>query len=144
MRAAFLIGRVLFGGFFLLSGLNHFTHYAAITGAARSGGLPFPELATIASGVLLVVGGATVILGLWPRLGLALLVLFLVPAAFLMHDYWTVSDPSMRMVQQANFLRNLALAGGSLALMALPLPWASSVDEKRGHPLPRHRTAAVG
>lgn len=45
-------------------------------------------------------------LGLWPRLGLALLV----PAAFLRHDDRSASDPAMRMAQ-ANFLRNLAAVG---------------------------------
>ena len=43
---------------------------------------------------------------------------FVLPAGLLFHAYWRVEDPAERQTQQMAFLRNVALAGASLALFA--------------------------
>jgi putative oxidoreductase len=123
-----LVGRLLFGGFFLFSGINHVTAVDSLAGYAGSHGVPSPELAVVASGLLILLGGASVVLGVAPRVGLALIVLFLVPVTFVMHAFWSVADAQARMPEMINFMKNMALTGAALGLMAVPLPWPFSLD----------------
>lgn len=134
MRWAFLIGRVLFGGFFIFSAFNHFTNGAAMTGYASAKGVPLAGAAVFLTGVLLLVGGVSIILGYLPKLGIAALVVFLLPVTFMMHDFWTVTDPQQRMAEMGNFAKNLALLGGALALSAIPEPWPVSLGERTKTP----------
>jgi len=142
-RWVFLVGRVLFGGFFLFSSLNHFMNAGAMSGYAASKGVPLATAAVLFTGLLLFVGGISVLLGYMPKVGLGALVLFLVPVTLMMHNFWALDDPQQRMTEMGNFMKNLALLGGALALTAVPEPWPVSVGERtrRGRTVPTHRTA---
>jgi putative oxidoreductase len=123
MDIVLLVGRILFGGFFIMSGLNHFQNVGMMSGYAGSKNVPFPRLAVIGSGVMLVAGGASVLLGIVPVVGLIVLVLFLSTLAT-MHDFWNVKEPQQHATEQVNFLKNVALIGASLALMYGASDWA--------------------
>jgi uncharacterized membrane protein YphA (DoxX/SURF4 family) len=123
----FLLGRILFGGYFLMSAFNHFTHVGMLSGYAQSKGVPAPKLSVIASGLLLLIGGLSVLFGLYPTIGAVALVLFLVPVSFIMHAYWKVQDPQMKMADTINFMKNLALVGAALLLLSISQPWPASL-----------------
>lgn len=125
--ALFLIGRIVLGLFYLYNASNHILNLKAMSGYTRSKGVPFPTLATLGTGVILLLGGLSVLLGLYPDVGVALLVIFLVPTAFIMHNFWTMSDPQMRMMEMIQFSKDLALAGSALMFLAIPEPWALSL-----------------
>jgi putative oxidoreductase len=127
MELLLLIGRIIFGGFFIISGINHFTNVGMMAGYAGSKNVSAAPLAVIGTGVLLVLGGLSVVLGFLPILGLLLLIIFLVPTSLLMHNYWTVQDPQMRAAEQVNFLKNMALTGAALALMYGARTWPLSM-----------------
>ncbi|HTZ82436.1 MAG TPA: hypothetical protein VMB66_04555 [Candidatus Acidoferrales bacterium] len=40
-----------------------------------------------------------------------------------MHDFWRNEDPNERNNNMASFMKNMALAGGALALMGVEEPW---------------------
>jgi putative oxidoreductase len=122
----FLVGRLLLGGFFLYSGYNHFKGLAMMTGYVQSKGIPVPKAAVAVTGLLLLIGGLSILLGLYPTLGSISLVLFLVPTTFLMHAFWKVQDPMARMGERVNFMKNLALLGAALLLLSIPEPWSTS------------------
>lgn len=124
MDIVLLVGRILFGGFFIMSGLNHFQKVGMMSGYAGSKNVPFPRLAVIGSGVMLVAGGASVLLGIVPVVGLTVLVLFLLSTLATMHDFWNLKDPQQRAAEQVNFLKNVALIGASLALVYGASDWA--------------------
>lgn len=123
----FLIGRIVLGLFYLYNASNHILNLKAMSGYTRSKGVPFPTLATLGTGVILLLGGLSVLLGLYPDIGVALLVIFLVPTAFIMHNFWTVSDPQMRMMEMIQFSKDMALAASALMFLAIPEPWALSL-----------------
>lgn len=127
MNALLLIGRILFGGMFLFNGINHFTRLEGMAQYAASRGVPFPEAAVIVSGAMIIAGGLSVLLGLRPRLGLWLLVLFLVPVSLKMHAFWAFSDPAARAAEMVQFVKNVGLTGAALGLMAVPVPWRYSL-----------------
>lgn len=114
-----LIGRVVFVLLFFGSGVNHIRNAEAMGGYAAAKGVPQAKLATIASGVLILVGGLMVLLGVYLDLGALLLVIFLVPTAFLMHAFWKETDAMAKQTEQVNFMKNISLAGAGLMIMAM-------------------------
>lgn len=126
MKALFIIGRLIFGGFFIYSGIHHFRDKAALGQYASSKNLPQPELAVMASGAAILAGGTSVILGLGPRFGALAITLFLASVSPLMHDFWNSSDPAARQSEMINFSKNMALLGAALALAGVE-EWPVSI-----------------
>lgn len=127
MKAPFLIGRILFGGFFLYNGINHLQKARDMAPYAESKGVPAPELAVKLSAVPLIVGGASLLLGIKPKIGALAILGFLAGVSPIMHDFWANEDPQERMKNMVDFMKNTALAGGALALMGVEEPWQASV-----------------
>jgi putative oxidoreductase len=124
MEIVLLVGRILFGGFFIVMGLNHFRNLAMMSDYTKSKNVPYARLAVIGTGVMLVAGGASVLFGIVPIVGLTLLILFLLSTLPTMHDFWNLEDPQQRAAEQVNFLKNVALIGASLALIYGASEWA--------------------
>jgi putative oxidoreductase len=112
------LGRILFGGYFIMSGYNHLAHLSMMAGYTQSKGVPTPKPAVVITGVLLLIGGVSVLLNFYPVVGLIALIVFLVPVTFLMHAFWKVQDQMAKMGERVNFFKNLALLGGILILLA--------------------------
>ena len=117
--AAFLAGRLLFGGVLAFMGLNHFLNAEEMAAYAESKGIPAANFGVVASGALLVLGGLSLVLGAYPLLGAAALAAFLVVTTLAMHDFWNVSDPEARQSEVTDFLKNVALVGGALVLFSV-------------------------
>ena len=131
MKAPFLFGRILFGGFFLYNGINHLRQRKNMADYTASKGVPAPEVAVTASAVPLIIGGTSMLLGVKPKWGAMAILGFLAGVSPVMHDFWRNEDPNERMNNLANFAKNLALAGGALALMGVDEPWEGSVPVAR-------------
>lgn len=127
MKAPFLIGRIIFGGFFLYHGIHHLVARKNMAPYTASKGVPKPELAVTAAAVPLLVGGTSVLLGLKPKWGAMAILGFLAGVSPIMHDFWRNEDPNERMNNMTAFMKNVALAGGALALMGVEEPWEASV-----------------
>ena len=105
-----LIGRVFISGIFLLSGFNKIGNYAGTVGWMESFGLPgFLLLPAI---VLEIVAPILIIVGYQTKIAAAALSLFCIATAFIFHN-----DFSDQM-QIVAFMKNIALAGGFLFLVA--------------------------
>ncbi len=124
---AFLVGRIIAGGFFLMNSFNHFAQRNMMTGYAKSKGIPAPALAVGGSGVLLFLGGLSLLLGYHPTIGTALLVIFLLGASFGIHNFWTMRDQQAKQGEMINFLKNMAILGLLLMTLAIPRPWLMSL-----------------
>jgi putative oxidoreductase len=135
MKAVFLIGRIVFGGFFLYSGIEHFRQRRRYRDYARSKKVPSPDAGVILSGLMLLAGGASIILGLKPKMGAIAIAAFLGATSPVMHDFWRQQDPNQRANEMYQFEKNLALLGATLALMGMKEPWpvsATSVQHPHG------------
>lgn len=126
MRLPFLLGRMLFGGYFIMSGVNHFKQTKQLSRYAGMKGAPKPDIAVRATGGMLIAGGTSVLLGFTPKLGATALIGFLAGVSPVMHDFWN-EDAEQRMNDMIDFTKNLALVGGATALMAMEEPWPASV-----------------
>ncbi|MFY9457749.1 MAG: DoxX family membrane protein [Candidatus Spechtbacterales bacterium] len=127
MDIFFLIGRILFGGFFVMSGINHFMKVGMMAQYTASKNVPSPKFAVMVTGLLLILGGLGILLGVYVELAVLALALFFVPVSFKMHNFWAVQDPQQKMAEMVNFLKNMALLGAALMTLAIPTPWAFSV-----------------
>jgi putative oxidoreductase len=116
MDIVLLVGRVLFSAIFLASAVGHLTQTEAMAGYAKFKGVPFPKPATILSGVVLAVGGVSILFGVYGEIGSLLLALFLLPTAFIFHNFWKETDPQAKQAAQISFNKDVSLAGAALAL----------------------------
>lgn len=117
MDILFLLGRILFSALFLMSGMGHFQRLEMMTGYTRSKGVPAPKLAVVGTGLMIILGGLSILLGFQPTIGAILLVAFLVPSSLIMHNFWAIEDPQMKMAEMVNFNKNMALAGAALMFL---------------------------
>ena len=131
MRALHVLGRAIFGGFFVYNGINHLKNTESIAGYAGAKGVPAPQRAVQATGGMLIAGGLSVMAGVQPREGLAAIVAFLVPVSLQIHRFWDEQDPLKKQLEMTQFMKNMALAGAALALMGLSEPWPASLDAAR-------------
>jgi putative oxidoreductase len=123
------IGRVLFALVFLVAAPGHFT--AGTIDQAAGHGVPLATVAVPLSGLMSALGGLGVALGYRARLGAWLIVVFLVPVTFMMHDFWAVTDPAAAQIQRIMFMKNLSMLGGAL-LIAYHGAGPLSLDARAG------------
>jgi putative oxidoreductase len=115
--AVLLAGRIMFAGLFAYSARGHLQNHQRFVGTGR-GKLPLPMLAGWPTGIYLLVGDLSIVLGVWPDIGALMLATFVLAAAVLFHPFWSVSDPALRRTQESSFYRNVSLLGAGLMLFA--------------------------
>ena len=94
---------------------------------AASKGVPSPKAAIFVSGILLLVGGLSILLGVGTFWGIIALIVFMVPVTFMMHNYWKETDPAAKMNSRIAFWKNMAIVGFLLMALSIPTPWALSI-----------------
>jgi uncharacterized membrane protein YphA (DoxX/SURF4 family) len=119
MDIIFIVGRILFALIFINSGFAHFAQREAMTGYAQFKKVPAAKLAVPLTGLMILVGGLSVVLGFWADLGALLLAAFLIVSAFMMHNFWTMDDATQKMNETVAFFKNLSMAGAALIIFAI-------------------------
>jgi putative oxidoreductase len=123
-----LLGRLLFGLIFIMSGPRHFT--SGVIGFAASQGVPLASILVPISGLLALAGGLSILLGYRAKIGAWLIVLFLVGVTPMMHKFWGIADPMAQQMQMIMFFKNLSMLGGALLITQLGSgPW--SLDARK-------------
>ena len=114
MKYYALSGRILYSLIFVIASVGLFSKEPI--GYAEAKGVPLASIAVPLAGVIALLGGLSVALGYKAKLGAWLLVLFLAPVTFAMHNFWAVQDPTAAQMEQINFLKNLSLLGGAILI----------------------------
>ena len=112
MRFVPAAGRLLMGMIFLASGLSKLAAPTATLGYIQSVGLPVPQAALAVAVVVEVGGSLLLIAGYRARLVALVLALFSVVTAFAFHTAFADQN------QMIHFLKNFAMAGGLLQVLA--------------------------
>jgi len=115
MKLMVLLGRILFSSIFISGGLKHLADPGMVSYAA-SAGVPLPGVLVPLSGLLALAGGLSILFGVKAKIGGWMIVVFLIPVTLMMHAFWTVSDPQVRMVQAAMFSKNFSMLGGAMLI----------------------------
>ena len=119
MEVVMLVGRILFAFMVVSGGLNHLTKAEAMAGYAAYKKVPSPKLANFVSGVLLLAGGLSIILGVYADLGAVVIAALLVLMALKMHDFWAQTDAQAKQMETIAFWKNISMAGGALFIFAV-------------------------
>jgi putative oxidoreductase len=109
-----LIGRTLFSLIFLMTIMGHFSSGTAAY--AASAGVPMANVLVPLSGIIATLGAISIILGFKAKMGAWLIVLFLIPVTFMMHKFWTITDPMAMQMQMSVFMKNISMLGGALMI----------------------------
>lgn len=123
-----LIGRVLIGLPFAMSGLGKLAAFGPTTAMIAAAGLPVPPLAYIVAVTLELGGGLLLIAGYQVRSVALALAVFSVAAGVAFHNNFADQN------QMIHFLKNVMMAGGLLQIAAFGAG-ALSLDERfsKGH-----------
>jgi putative oxidoreductase len=124
-----LIGRVLLAVMFLLAGISKFSGLDGTAGYIASKGLPMAQLLAVVTAVLEVGAAVLLIVGWQARWAALALAAFTLLASVLFHNYWAL-PAEQQMMQQLMFMKNLAIVGGLLAVVAVGAG-ALSLDGRR-------------
>jgi putative oxidoreductase len=124
-----LVGRVLLGLIFVLSGFAKISGFDGTAGYIASKGMPLPQLVAALTIVIELGGGLALMAGLYTRQVVVVLAVFTLLAGVIFHNFWA-APPAEHMAQQINFLKNLSIAGGMLVLAAFG-PGRLSLDARR-------------
>jgi putative oxidoreductase len=115
---ATVMGRILLGTIFLMSALGHdIPNFKQTTEMMESAGVPYPPVMLAGAIVFLIAGSLSVILGYKAHFGAALLFVFLILATYYFHAFWKEAGEAQQN-QMINFMKNVALMGAMLFIMA--------------------------
>jgi putative oxidoreductase len=107
-----LIGRVVLGGLFMMSGIQKLSGIDQFAASLAKNGIPVeiaPMLAWLGAAVE-TIGGLCIVLGLATSWASLVLIAFTIVAAFIAHRFWQ-APPEARMIQTAHFEKNMMIAG---------------------------------
>jgi putative oxidoreductase len=129
-NAALLAARLLLAFLFLASGFSALGDMAGTASYFSSLGFPAPVLVAWATCLFEIVAGVLVVIGLQTRAAALLLAAFCIAAAFIGHLGQGGEDPALAFMHTQALIKDLAIAGGLLAL-AIAGAGAWSVDARR-------------
>jgi putative oxidoreductase len=129
-RVAPLIGRVLIAIFFIPSGLGKIGNFHGTVESVAASGLPLPAVVAVLAIFIEVLVAAALLVGWQARWAALILALFTLLAGLLFHKFWAV-PPDEQMMQQINFLKNVAITGGLLFVVGFGAG-AYSLDARAG------------
>ncbi len=112
------LGRLFLACIFVSSGADTFLNPDGRASKVAAAGIPSPREATILNGIVMIVAGSMLALDIAPKLAAVLLAGALIPTTLVGHPFWNEQDSESRMGQQIHFLKNLAILGGLLTVMA--------------------------
>jgi putative oxidoreductase len=98
-------------------GINHFTKLDAMAGYAQFKKVPAAKAAVVISGLALLLGGLSIVLGVWADLGGLVSSVVLAAMAFKMHDFWAQADAKQN--ESIAFFKNISMAGAALYMFAV-------------------------
>ncbi|CAM3656679.1 DoxX family protein [Polaromonas hydrogenivorans] len=112
-----LASRLLFVALFLPAGIGKLTGFAGTVGYISSVGLPLPAVGAALALIVEIVGSLALLAGFGTRFAALVLAVFTLVASFFFHAFWAV-PADQAFVTQLLFFKNIAVAGGLLALVA--------------------------
>jgi putative oxidoreductase len=112
-----IIGRVVFGAFFLIAGIRNFLNFGERRQGATNYGWLLPAPVMAAGFAVQLLGGLALVLGIWTVPAALALIVFLVPATALYHNLFLFQgkerNPHLYLT-----LVNITLAAGLLLVIA--------------------------
>ncbi len=111
------LSHAFLAGIFIINGYGAFAEPGGRVTLVDKARIPAPRQAVILNGGTMVVGGTALAVGFLPKLAALVLIGSLIPTTLVGHPYWKEENPQTRANQQGQFLKNLAMIGGLVAVL---------------------------
>ncbi|MGQ9798655.1 MAG: DoxX family protein [Ignavibacterium sp.] len=82
----------------------------------RTNGLPLASVLVPLTGIMILLGGLSVVLEYQDKWGALLLIVFLIPTTFIMYLFWKIEDAMKAQMQVIMFMKNLSMLGGAILI----------------------------
>ncbi|HEX20368.1 MAG TPA: DoxX family protein [Acidiferrobacteraceae bacterium] len=113
-----LMGRILISHIFIIAGFGKIMGFSRTAAYMASKDLPMTEV-LLALTILVELGGGLLILFGWKARWSALVIfLFLIPVTLIFHNFWTIQDAMARTHDMQAFMKNIAIMGAMLYILA--------------------------
>jgi putative oxidoreductase len=112
-----LLGRVLLGSIFVISGYGKLMGLAAFAASLEKNGVPYASTLAPIGACVEFFGGLAIVLGVEVRYVALLMVAFVIVATLISHRFWELEDAARR-AQVTQFSKNVAIIGGFMLLHA--------------------------
>jgi putative oxidoreductase len=110
-----LISRLCFSSVFLWAGAAMLFHWKDSVDSMKAKNMPSVLLP--AAVVMQLLGGLSLLLGYQARIGAVILIVFIIPTAIKLHNFWSVADTE-RNIEKTLFMKDVAILGGLLLILA--------------------------
>ena len=122
-----LVGRILLGSIFVLSGFQKLMGFAGVVASIGGKGLPMPEVLAVLAVVIELGAGLLLVVGWKARWAAFLLFLFVIPVSLVYHNFWMMEGGQAAM-NKIQFMKNVSIMGGMLMVAAFG-PGRFSLDK---------------
>jgi putative oxidoreductase len=132
-----VFGRLLIVAIYLISGIGKIAAPEMTQGYIASAGLPAPLVAYLVAVIVEVGGGILLLIGFQARVAALVMAVYTVAAALAFHTHFADQN------QMIHFLKNIAIAGGLLQVVAFGAG-SFSLDSRRSTLIEAVRTYQAG
>jgi putative oxidoreductase len=112
-----LVGRILLGGIFVVSGYGKLMGLAAFAASLEKNGVPYASALAPVGASVEFFGGVAIVIGVEVRAAALLMIAFVIVATLISHRFWELQDAARR-TQLTQFSKNMAIIGGFALLHA--------------------------
>ena len=119
--AAIVIGRIIFGGCFLISAVLNYGNIGMHAEVAKRYNIGYPRLMVIASITFLTIIDVLITLGIWTSISAIGMIMFLAVITPLYHDFWRHTGGE-RVRKLHHTLENGAIIGALMIIAAVYWP----------------------
>lgn len=120
-EGTFLVGRMLFGLVLFFMAFNNLADLSNIASQIGEAGVPFPRLATVAASFPLLLSAVSIALGVYPTIGAAYLVVFMIVTTVTVHNFLGIEDEAEQENQIFHFLKNVLILAAALVFLSVAL-----------------------
>lgn len=113
-----LLARLLLAALFVPAGIQTLGDISGATGYFAGLGLPLPHLCAWTVGLFELIVGLAVLVGFQTRIAALLLAAFCLVAGYLGHYGQGADDPALAFLHRQMLMKDIAIAGGFIALAA--------------------------
>ena len=113
-----LIARIIISMYFFYEAMDSFWAFDKTKDTMTKFGLTWnQDLLLSVTITFLFIGATLVLIGYFSGIGAFILLIYILPVTFIIFPFWNV-EPSVRGAMTVSFMKNLAVAGGLLLLIA--------------------------
>ena len=113
-----LLGRIFIGIIFFFEVVDTIFFYQNTKDTMTTYGITWAQDTLLITTLIFMGLGATLVaIGYFARVGVVFLLLYWLPYTFMVFDFWN-DPPDLQRTQALQFMRNLAVAGGLLLILA--------------------------